>query len=109
MPAISVILGLMPLIQSAAQVVTAFAGDDDDRARQDQKLADAFDVITSVAPLIETFTQGGNVTEADVREALDGYDDALAAFDAEIARQQDPATARSGPQGAPSTTPGEKP
>ena len=87
MPSISVILGLMPLIQNAAQVVAGFVGKDDNQARLDTTLNNAFDVITAVGPLIETFTAGGEVTEADVRRALDGYDDALAQFDAEIARQ----------------------
>ena len=88
MSAITVILGLMPLIKNAAETVLAFTGDKDDQARNDTTLSNAFDVITAVAPLIETFTNGGDVTEVDVKQALDGYDQALADFDAEIARQE---------------------
>jgi hypothetical protein len=86
MPSISVILGLMPLIQNAVQTISSFVGDDD-QARNDTVISNAFEVITAVAPLIETFTSGGDVTAEDVKEALDGYDQALADFDAEIARQ----------------------
>lgn len=87
MSAITVILGLMPLIKAAAETVLSFTGDDD-QARNDTTVSNAFDVITAVAPLIETFTNGGDVTEVDVKQALDGYDQALADFDAEIARQE---------------------
>lgn len=84
MSAITTIIGLMPLIQSAAQVVTSFNGNDDERARNDENLKKAFEVIAAVSPLVETFMNGGNVTERDVHVALQDFDEELEKFEEEV-------------------------
>jgi hypothetical protein len=86
MASFDVIKSILPLIQAAAQTINSFVGDDN-AARNDATITDAFDVITAVVPLIDTFVNGDEVTPDDVRQALAGYDQALADFDAEIARQ----------------------
>jgi hypothetical protein len=86
MASLDVIKSILPLIQAASQVIGGFTGGDE-AARNDNKVTDAFDVITAVVPLIDTFANGNEVTPDDVRQALAGYDQALADFDAEIARQ----------------------
>lgn len=87
MSAFAVITGLMPLIKAAAETIASFTGDDD-AARTDNTITNAFDVLGAVVPLIDTFASGGDVDEEDVRQALAGYDQAIADFDAEIARQE---------------------
>jgi hypothetical protein len=80
MASLDVIKSILPLIQAASQVIGSFTGGDE-AARNDNKVTDAF------VPLIDTFANGDDVTPDDVRQALAGYDQALADFDAEIARQ----------------------
>jgi hypothetical protein len=86
MSALTVITSLMPVIKAAAETIASFTGDDN-AARTDSTITNAFDVIGAIVPLIDTFASGGDVTSEDAREALDGFDQALADFDAEIARQ----------------------
>lgn len=82
-----VIKSVLPLIQSAVQTINSFTGDDN-AARNDNLITNAFAVLTKVFPLLDTFNRGGEVTEDDVRVALQDYDQALADFDQEIARQE---------------------
>lgn len=86
MSAITTIVGVMPLIKSAADTIAAFSGTDD-QARESNAIQDAAEIIGAVAPLVDAFSRGVDVTPEDVREALIGMDQALASFDAEIARQ----------------------
>lgn len=86
MSTITTIAGLMPLVQQAAGVIAAFQGDAK-AAATTQKIADAVEVLNAGAQLAESFSRGIEVTPEDVRAALAGMDDALASFDAEIARQ----------------------
>lgn len=89
MSALSTIASLMPLVQSAVDVLAAFQGTAK-AASASKAVTDAAEVISAAAPLIESFTSGQEVTEQDVRDALAGMDQALASFDAEIARQSGP-------------------
>jgi hypothetical protein len=83
---ITVIQGIMPLLKAAADAIAAFTGNDE-AARADSVFTNAAEVFGALTPLIDAFTRGANVTEEDVRNALVGMDQALAGFDAEIARQ----------------------
>lgn len=85
MSAITVIQGLMPLLKAAADTIAAFTGNED-AARVDTLFTNATGVINAVTPLINSFTQGMDVTEEDARAALADMDEALADFDAEIAK-----------------------
>lgn len=82
----SAIAGLMALLSSAASTVAAFEGNADD-ALGETKIQQAAEIISAAAPLVDSFSRGIEVSEADVREALVGMDDSLAAFDAAIAQQ----------------------
>ena len=53
----------------------------------DSTVQNALEVLGAAFPLIDTFRKGGNVTEEDAQKALAANDEALADFDAEIARQ----------------------
>jgi hypothetical protein len=86
MSAISVITSLMPLVQSAASVIQSFQGDAK-AASTNSAIADAAEVLSVVAPLVESFSRGIEVSPEEVREALVGMDQALDAFDAEIQKQ----------------------
>lgn len=87
MSAITVITSVMPLIKQAADTIAAFDGTDDQQARGDSTLQQALEVIGALAPLVDSFSRGMDVTPDDVRGALATMDDAQAAFDAEIAKQ----------------------
>lgn len=87
MPSFDVIKSVLPLVQSALQTINSFTGSDN-AARNDNLITNAFDVLGKVVPLFDTFISGGEVTEDDVRVALEDYDQALADFDQEIARQE---------------------
>lgn len=82
----SAITGLSGLLKSAADVLAAFSGSADD-ALGDSTIQQAAEIISAAAPLVDSFSRGIEVSEADVREALVGMDDSLAAFDAAIAQQ----------------------
>lgn len=82
----STIAGLMPLVKSAADVIASFTGTAE-QASKSSVITDAAEVIAAVSPLVDSFSRGMEVTPEDVRAALAGMDDALDAFDAEIARQ----------------------
>lgn len=84
MSAILIIQGLMPLLKAAADTIAAFTGNSD-AARVDSLFTNATGVVNAVAPLINSFTQGMEVTEDDVRNALAGSDQAIADFDQAIA------------------------
>lgn len=86
MSAMTVITGLMPLIKNAADVIQTFTGTAEE-ARSNSVITDALEIIGATAPLVDSFARGMEVTEEDVRAALAGMDQALDAFDAEIARQ----------------------
>ena len=88
LPSIKVILSLAPIVQAAVDTIQSFAGvDDDDNARQDTTLQNALRVISSVAPLFETFANGGEVTEEHARNSLANYQQAVSDLDDEIAKQ----------------------
>lgn len=80
-----VIKGVLPLITAAVDTIQSFSGDD---PQSDSTLQNAVEVLGQVFPLIETFANGDEVTQDDVREALAGYDTALSDFDAEILKQE---------------------
>jgi hypothetical protein len=81
------ILAAIQLGKAAFDTVAQFA-DKDSRVRQvEPKLQDAVDVITAIVPLVDGFRNGREVTENDVRRAISTKDQALADFDAEIAKQ----------------------
>lgn len=87
MSAITTITSLMPLVKQAADVIAAFRGDAQ-QASSDTKIADAVEVLTAGAQLAESFSRGIEITPDDVRVALANMDEKIAAFDAEIARQE---------------------
>lgn len=87
MSAASTITGLMPLLKSAADTIAAFTGTADE-ARGNNVIQDAAEVISVIAPLVDSFSRGNEVTPEEVRASLAGMDQALDAFDAEIARQE---------------------
>lgn len=88
LPSIKVILGLVPVLQKALETINSFVGDDDDQARNDENISSAFNVVSTVLPLFDTFNNGGDVTLEDAKEALADNDEDLATLDAEIARQE---------------------
>lgn len=77
---------VLQLIQQAVGVYGAFKGTAA-AAKLDAQVQDAASVITALTPLVQQFADGKEVTEDDVRAALAGKDQALAAFDAEIKRR----------------------
>ena len=89
MSASTTLAGLMPLVQSAAGVIAAFRGDAA-AASTDAKIADAVEILQAGADLATAFSRGEEVTPENVRNALAGMDDAIADFDAEIAKQSNP-------------------
>lgn len=86
MPAI---LSIVPLIQTALSVIGTFNGSAQ-VAKTTGYVQDAIGVVTALTPLVQQFTSGQEITPEQVRIALAGKDSALAAFDAEIARQSAP-------------------
>lgn len=80
------ILTIVPLIQTALGVIGAFQGNAQ-TAKVTGQIQDAIGVVTALTPLVQQFTSGQEVTPEQVRAALAGKDAALAAFDAEIAKQ----------------------
>lgn len=84
----SPIASLMPQLKRAADLIADFTGDAAEASRSNV-IQDAVEVISAVAPLVESFGHGIDVTPDEVRVSLIGMDQALADFDAEIARQQD--------------------
>lgn len=80
------ILAALPLLQSALNVFGAFKGSAV-QAKADNAVQDAMAVIAAVSPLLQSFSAGQEVTPDQVKAALAGKNAALAAFDAEIARQ----------------------
>lgn len=83
---VSAIIGLMPLVKQAADAIAAFTGSAEE-ARGSNVIQDAAEVISVIAPLVDSFSRGTEVTPEEVRATLDGMDKALADFDLEIARQ----------------------
>jgi hypothetical protein len=81
----NVILGLLPMLNSAIGVFGAFQGTAA-QAKMSGTVQDALGVITALTPLVQSFASGTEVTPEQVRVALAGKDAAIAAFDAEIAR-----------------------
>ena len=75
---------LITLATQAAGVIGSFSGSAA-AAKASALVQDAAKVYNAVTPLIQQFTAGQEVTEADVRQALAGMDAALAEFDAAIA------------------------
>lgn len=80
------IASLMPMLKQAADTIAAFEGDAL-KASTSDAIFDAAEVVAAVAQMVDSFSRGAEVTPDDVRAALAGMDDALAAFDAEIAKQ----------------------
>lgn len=83
MPAI---LSILPLIQTALGVIGQFKGSAK-MAKTTGYVQDAIGVVSALAPLVEQFGQGKEVTPEDVRDALADKDEALAEFDRLIKEQ----------------------
>lgn len=83
MGAITVVL---PLLQQAIALFGAFKGNAA-QAKADTALQSAMAVINAFTPLVQQFASGVEVTPAMVRASLDKQHAAMAAFDAEIAKQ----------------------
>lgn len=86
MSAASTIAGLMPLLKQAADTIAQFTGTPEE-ASKSSVIGDAAEVLGAIVPLVESFSHGMEVTPDDVRASLLGMDQALDAFDAEIAKQ----------------------
>lgn len=80
------ILSILPMIQTALGVIGSFTGSAK-LAKTTGYIQEAVGVVTALTPLVTQFGSGKEVTPEDVRAALAGKDAALAAFDAEIAKQ----------------------
>jgi hypothetical protein len=81
------ILTVLSLINQATGVIAAFKGGAV-AAKVSGAVQDAVQVIGVLTPLVKQFGDGEEVTEAHVRAALDGMHNALASFDAEIAKAE---------------------
>ncbi len=78
------ILSILPLIQSAFDVIGSFRGTAA-AASTASHVQEAIGVVNALTPLVTRFTSGEEVTADDVRVALAGKDSALAEFDKAIA------------------------
>lgn len=76
----------LPMIQTALTILGQFKGSAVE-AKASGYVQDAVGVITALSPLIESFSNGTEVTEEDLRVALAGKDAAIAALDAMIAQK----------------------
>jgi hypothetical protein len=85
---LNTISSVIPILSGAFDVIAAFKGNAQE-ARQNQPVQDAFDVIKSITPLVNTFVNGTEVSPEQVRAALATKSDALSVFDQEIAKQRD--------------------
>ena len=74
---------ILPLISGAVQILTQFNGSAK-VAAVTPYVAEAVGVITSLAPILQGYANGTEVTEDDVRAALAGKDKALAELDEAI-------------------------
>lgn len=74
---------ILTLINGAVSVLGAFSGNAK-VAQATPYITEAAGVITSLAPLVQSYANGQEVTAEDVRVALAGKDAALAAFDQAI-------------------------
>lgn len=79
------LLALLPLLNNALDVFGAFNGSAAE-AKATGYVQDALSVINAVTPLVQQFGNGTEVTPDQVRAALAGMHQALADFDAEIAK-----------------------
>lgn len=80
----TVILAILPLIQSALGVLGAFRGTAV-QAQASGYVQDAVGVITALTPLVQQFTSGKEVTADDLVAALAGMPKAVDDLDALIA------------------------
>lgn len=83
MPAFATVI---TLIQGAMSVLTAFKGSAA-TAKITGTVTEAIATITALAPIVQQFGDGKEVTPDDVRAALAGKDAALAEFDRVIAEK----------------------
>lgn len=74
------ILSAVSLIQTALSVVSTFKGSPQ-LAKTTGYVQDAVAVVNALTPIVNQFAAGHEVTEADVKAALFGKDQALQAFD----------------------------
>jgi len=74
---------VLPLISGAVEVLGQFSGNAK-VAKATPYVTEAVGVITSLAPVLQSYADGHDVTTDDVREALAGKDKALADFDEAI-------------------------
>lgn len=82
---ITSVLGMInPAIGVIGSLIGSFAGKSDVSAKFDKissQVQDAAGVVTALAPLVQQFADGNDVTPGEVRDALAGMDDRLAEFD----------------------------
>jgi hypothetical protein len=76
---------VLPLINGAISILGQFGGVSSTVAKATPVITEAVGVITSLSPLLDSFSKGQTVTADDVRAALAGKDAALAEFDKVIA------------------------
>lgn len=83
---IDAVKSAMPLIKRAADTIAQFTGTSEE-ARGNSVITDALEIIGTLAPIIDSFSRGSEVTLDQVRNSLAGMHEALSDLDEEIARQ----------------------
>lgn len=84
LPTLDIIKSVLPLITAAVDTIQQFTGDD---PKVDSTVQNAVEILGAAFPLIQTWSDGDEVTLEDAEEAFAGYDQAMADLQAEIARQ----------------------
>lgn len=85
LPTLDIIKSVIPLVDSALDIIKSFQGDD---PKSDNTLQNAVEILGAAFPLIQTFADGDEVTQEDAEEAFAGYDQAQEDLSAEIAKQE---------------------
>lgn len=88
---ISTVLGLInPALGVIGSLVSSFGSskNSDTFTKVSGQVQDAASVVTALAPLVQQFANGSEVTPEDVRAALAGSSDAIKAFDDMIAQKE---------------------
>jgi len=75
---------LISMVSGALDIIGKFGGNAR-AAKVAGHVQDAIAVVGALTPLVREFTNGHEVSADDVRDALDGMDDALNEFDRLIA------------------------
>jgi len=87
---LNTITGVLGLINPALGLIGSFVGSaatSESVTKITSQVQDAVGVVTALAPIVQQFGNGEEVTPADVQSALDGMDAALATFDKLIAEK----------------------